>query len=115
MQNSTLKPVPDWVNPAYIFAKASARYYDLDTGIVTGHDSKHRFARARHVAIHLACEMTDLTLERVGVIYGRKRWDVRRINAKINERAEYDTKLASEIAIVRSIALQMRPSLERMQ
>ncbi|MBQ8094343.1 MAG: chromosomal replication initiator protein DnaA [Clostridia bacterium] len=70
LKDITVVRDPKRIN-AEMIINCVADYYKLDPALIRGESRKKEIARARHVAVYLTREMTEMSLPRIGDEFGR--------------------------------------------
>ncbi|MEM1441327.1 MAG: helix-turn-helix domain-containing protein, partial [Verrucomicrobiota bacterium] len=89
-----------------------AEHYDIEVEVLTGKGRTKRVAEARHVAMFLIREMTDLSLTDVGASFGRDHGTVIHAVKKIKAGLETSTSIKGTVELIRRRLVRGGSSLE---
>lgn len=90
------RPRPN-ITPELVQA-AIANHYDLPMASMTSRSRHQDVVRARHEAIYLCCQLTDLSLKSIGRYFGgRDHTTIIRARDGVRDRSEHDPGLAAHL------------------
>ena len=78
-------------------------YYKLDPAQIRGDSRKKEIARARHVAVYLTREMTEMSLPRIGDEFGRDHSTILNSCDKVGKMLEQESEMKETIANLKKI------------
>ncbi len=78
-------------------------YYKLDPAQIRGDSRKKEIARARHVAVYLTREMTEMSLPRIGDEFGRDHSTILNSCDKVGKMLEQEPEMKETIANLKKI------------
>ncbi|MEM6916211.1 MAG: chromosomal replication initiator protein DnaA, partial [Verrucomicrobiota bacterium] len=89
-----------------------AEHYDIEGEVLTGKGRTKRVAEARHVAMFLIREMTDLSLTDVGASFGRDHGTVIHAVKKVKAGLETSTSMKGTVELIRRRLVRGGSALE---
>ncbi|MBQ9008041.1 MAG: chromosomal replication initiator protein DnaA [Clostridia bacterium] len=81
-------------------------YYKLDPSQIRGESRKKEIARARHVAVYLTREMTEMSLPRIGDEFGRDHSTILNSCDKVGKMLDQEPEMKETIANLKKIILE---------
>ena len=80
-----------------------ADYYGLSAALLRGSSRKKEIATARHIAVYLTREMTDMSLPRIGGAFGRDHSTIINSCEKVTQMMESTAQIRSAVADLKKI------------
>ena len=80
-----------------------ADYYGLSAALLRGNSRKKEIATARHVAVYLTREMTEMSLPRIGGAFGRDHSTIINSCDKVTQMMESSAQVRSAVADLKKI------------